>query len=74
MIVTVTHCWCGNNKYTWRLEPPLNSAGFKRCVLRDADANGNPVLGWDRDTAKRALDLLEVEWGVKRSSVRFRHT
>lgn len=44
-----------------------------RLEMRDGRSGVIRARDWNRDTARRALDLLEVVYGLKRSLIRFRH-
>lgn len=61
MKVRVQFCWCGGDKYVWRA---LIGGGLR------IPASSNT---WDRKTASEMLDLIEVETGLDRSSIRFVH-
>ena len=61
MNVRAEACWSGGEKYSWRLTLPQG----QRLTLRVEEAR------WDRETASRALDLLEVEGYGPRRGIRF---
>ena len=62
MVIKAYPCFHGNSGFSYRLE----TAGGKRFRLPNPD--GGP---WNRRLATNALDLLEVETGVKRKNIRF---
>lgn len=62
MDVTAEACWAGGDKLTWRLTLPQG----QRLSMR-----ANEAARWDRETARRALDLLEVENYGPRRGIRF---
>lgn len=64
MNVKVTYSWDANHNLFYRLEGSGGSALELRragCPWKNAGA------------AKKALDLIEANWGVTRSKVRFVH-
>lgn len=61
MKVKVQLCWCGGDKYAYR----ASIGGGLRVSAPDAR--------WTRSVASKMLDLLEIELGVDRRSVRFVH-
>ena len=44
-----------------------------RLVMRDGKSDVVRARDWTRDTARRARNLLELVYGLKRSLIRFRH-
>lgn len=61
MQVRVERCWCGGEKFTFRLTMPDGSREFV------------PGETWTRATAAEALNLLEHVYHVPRRTVRFTH-
>ena len=61
MIVKVEQCYCGHNKFQFRLTLP---DGRRFTVPGDV---------WKKSTARYALNILEREYGAYRISVKFRH-
>lgn len=59
MTVKVQFCWCGGDKYVFRA---LLCGG----LLVRAEK-------WSRKVASEMLDLIEVETGLCRKSIRFKH-
>lgn len=62
MRVRVERCFCGNDKWVWR----LSAHGMKSVRLRDL-YDGK----WTRATATDARNLIELEWCVPRRNVKF---
>ena len=61
MNVRVEHCYCGNNKFSFRLSFP--GGGIERITGES----------WSREIASRALDMAERLYSMKRANVRFTH-
>jgi hypothetical protein len=68
MIVRVMRCWTGGDFTVFSLRIPDPKAGI--CTERIRCYGDGE---WTRSKASEALDLLERLYGVKRSSVRFKH-
>jgi hypothetical protein len=65
MRVHVTDCWCGADKFKWRLEFKAGDRTVRECIYHDPGEN------WGRKPAALARDIISENWGVKRSSIRF---
>lgn len=63
MNVKVISCWDSGHKHFYRLEH-LDGQRITLSGVR---------LPWDRAAATKALDLIEQDWNVNRSCVRFVH-
>lgn len=63
MKVYVEGCWGGGDKYSFHLTTTCG----KRYRVSCSDG------WWDRKIAAKALDLLQIELGIKRSNIRFVH-
>ena len=61
MIVKVEQCYCGHDRYTFRL------------TLPDGRRFTVPGNTWRRSLATYALNILVREYGAHRISVKFRH-
>ena len=61
MVVKVQTCWKGGDKFCFRA---LICGGL---LLRTKDCK------WDRRVASEMLDLIEIETGLPRQSIRFKH-
>lgn len=62
MKVRIQHCWGGGEKYYFRA---LVCGGL---LLRVSEGEQ-----WSRSIAKRMLDLIAIETGLSRASIRFIH-
>lgn len=63
MNVKVYSCWDGGHKHFYRLVGPDGQVA--RCHYNR--------IPWNRATATDALNLIQLDWGVDRSKVRFVH-
>lgn len=61
MKVRVERCWGGGNRYSFRLTLP---SGAREHITGEK---------WDRAASIRARDLIEYNYGVTRSRIRFAH-
>jgi len=61
MIVKVENCYCGHDRFRFRLTLPDGKREFV------------PGRTWTRATAADALNVLERVYGFRRCSIRFRH-
>jgi hypothetical protein len=65
MRVNVTDCWCGADKFKWRLEFNVDGRPVREAIYHDASEP------WDRKAAANAKDVISSVYGVTRSSIRF---
>ena len=65
MRVNVEDCWCGGNKWKWRLEFTVYGATVRECIYHEEGES------WNRSTARLAKDIISENYGVSVSSIRF---